>query len=55
MKWKSSTHLICVLVVVGFIACGGDSDDDADDSPTKPATSASSGEAIKIIIDFEAE
>ncbi|MCE2396184.1 hypothetical protein J4G02_16640 [Candidatus Poribacteria bacterium] len=55
MKWKSSTYVICLLVVAGFIACGGDSDDDADKQPTKPATSTSGGEAIKIIVDFEAE
>ena len=55
MKWRSITHLICVLCVLVFIACGGDSEEDVDKEPTKPATSAGGGEAIQIVIDFEAE
>ena len=55
MKWTFRTYLICVLFVVGFIACGGDSDDDADEQPTKPATSTGGGEAIQLTVDFAAE
>lgn len=55
MKRKFEYYLICALFVVGFIACGGDSDDDADEQPTKPAASGGGGEAIQIIIDFAAE
>ena len=55
MKWKFRTYLICVLLVLGFIACGGDSDGDADEQPAKPATSSGGGEAIQIIVDFAAE
>ena len=55
MKWQLRTYLICVLSVVGFIACGGDSDDDADKQPTKPATSTGGGEAIQITVDYAAE
>ena len=55
MKWKFRTYLICVLFVVGFIACGGDSDDDADEQPTKSATSTGGGEAIQLTVDFAAE
>ena len=55
MKGQFRTYLICVLFVVGFIACGGDSDDDADEQPTKPATSTGGGEAIQLTVDFAAE
>ena len=55
MKWTFRTYLICVLFVVGFIACGGNSDDDADEQPTKPATSTGGGEAIQLTVDFAAE
>ena len=55
MKQKFGTYLICVLFVVGFIACGEDSDDDTDKQPTKPATSAGGGEAIQITVDFAVE
>ena len=55
MKRKFGHYLICALFVVGFIACGEDSDDDADEQPAKPAASGGGGEAIQIIIDFAAE
>ena len=55
MKQKFGTYLICVLFVVGFIACGGDSEDDASEQPTKPATSGGGGEAIQITVDFPVE
>lgn len=55
MKWQLRTYLICVICVVGFIACGGDSDDDADKQPTKPVTSTGGGEAIQITVDYAAE
>ena len=55
MEWTFRTYLICVLFVVGFIACGGNSDDDADEQPTKPATSTGGGEAIQLTVDFAAE
>ena len=40
---------------MGFIACGGDSDDDADKQPAKPSTSAGGGEVLQITVDFAAE
>lgn len=55
MKRKFGSYLICVLFVVGFIACGGDSDDDANKQPTKPATSGGSGEVLQIEVDYAAE
>ena len=55
MKWKFKTYLICVLFVVGFIACGGDSEDEADKQPAKPAASTGGGEAIQITVDYPAE
>ena len=55
MKWKFKTYLLCVVFVAGFIACGGDSEDDADEQPTKPATSAGGGEVLQITVDFAAE
>lgn len=54
MKLKSITGLICVLFVVGFIACGGDSEEDADKEPTKPSPSGG-GEVLQITVDYEAE
>ncbi|RKU13471.1 hypothetical protein C6502_03665 [Candidatus Poribacteria bacterium] len=47
MKWKFRTYLICVLFVVGFTACGGDSEDEADKQPEKPTTSGG-GDVIKL-------
>ena len=55
MKWQFSTYLICALFIVGFIACGGDSDDEADKQPAKPAASTGGGEAIQITVDYPAE
>ena len=57
MKRQFTTYLICTLFLVGFIACGGDSDDDAPQQPTQPSTqpSTSSGDVIQIEIDYEAE
>ena len=55
MKWKFRTYLICALFILGFIACGGDSEDDAAEQPPKPATSSGGGEAIQITVDFAAE
>ena len=47
MKWKCITYLICVLFVVGFTACGEDTDDEADTQPAKPTTS-SGGDVVKL-------
>ena len=59
MKQKFRVYLICVLFVVGFIACGGDSDDDKDQQPTQPSTepstSSGGGQVIQLEVDFEAE
>ena len=59
MKWKFRTYLTCVLFIVGFIACGEDSNDTADQQPTQPSTQPSTsgggGEAIQITVDFAAE
>ncbi|MCG8626476.1 MAG: hypothetical protein MJE68_31315 [Proteobacteria bacterium] len=56
MERKFRTCLICVLFVVGFIACGGNSDDDADQQPTQPSTSTSGGgEVLQITVDYPAE
>ena len=55
MKRSFSTYLICALFIVGFIACGGDSDDDEAKQPTKSATSAGGGEVIQITVDYAAE
>jgi hypothetical protein len=55
MKRQFTTYLICVLFVVGFIACGGDSDDDTVQQPTQPSTSSGGGEVIQLEVDFEAE
>ena len=55
MQRKFRTYLICALFIVGFIGCGGDSDDEVDKQPTKPATSTGGDEAIQLTVDFPAE
>ena len=55
MKLRFTSYLICLLFVVSFITCGGDSEDDASNQPTKPATSAGGGEALQITVDYAAE
>ena len=55
MRQKFGVYLIYVLFVLGFVACGGDSEDDAEEQPTKPATSAGGGEAIQLTVDFPVE
>ena len=54
MKLKSITGLICVLFVVGLIACGEDSEDDTDKQATKPSSSGG-GEVLQITVDYAAE
>ena len=52
------SYLTCTLFIVGFIACGGDSDDDADRQPTQPSTQPSTsggGEVLEITVDYPAE
>ena len=59
MKQKFGVYLICVLFVLGFIACGGDSDDEANKQPAKPSTSdaptSDGAEVIQITVDYPAE
>ena len=55
MKRNFRSYLICALFVVGFIACGADSDDDADKQPTKPSTSGGGGEVLQIEVDYPVE
>ena len=55
MKQNFGVYSIYALFVLVFIACGGDSEDDADKEPPKPATSAGGGEAIQITVDFAVE
>jgi hypothetical protein len=55
MKRQFTTYLICVLFVLSFIACGGDSDDDTAQQPTQPSPSSGGGEVIQLEVDFEAE
>ena len=55
MKRNFRTYLTCALFLVGFVACGEDSADDADKQPTKPPTSTGSGGAIEITVDYAAE
>ncbi len=55
MKLRFTSYLICLLFAVSFITCGGDSEDDAGNQPTKPATSAGGGEALQITVDYAAE
>ena len=55
MKLRFTSYLICLLFVVSFITCGGDSEEDADKQPTTPATSAGGGEALQITVDYAAE
>lgn len=54
MKRGFSTYLTCALIIVGFMACGGDSDDDVDKLPTQPSTSGG-GDALQIDVDYPAE
>ena len=59
MKQKLGIYLICVLFVWGFIACGGESNDEADKQPAKPSTSdtptSDGAEVIQITVDYPAE
>ena len=55
MKLRFASYLICAVFVLGFVACGGDSEDDAETQPTKPATPAGSGEVLQITVDYPAE
>ena len=55
MKLRFTSYLICLLFVVSFITCGGDSEDDAGNQPTTPAPSAGGGEALQITVDYAAE
>ena len=55
MKLRFASYLICAVFVVGFVACGGDSEDDEEKQPTKPATSAGGGEVLQITVDYPAE
>lgn len=55
MKRQFGYYLICVLFVLGFIACGGDSEDEADKQPAKPSTSGGGGEVLQLTVDFVAE
>ena len=55
MKLRFAIYLICLLFVVGFIACGGDSEDDVEKQPAKPTTSDGGGEVLQITVDYEAE
>ncbi len=55
MKLRLTIYLVCLLFVVGFIACGGDSEDDTEKQPTKPAASAGGGEVLQITVDYAAE
>ena len=56
MERQFGYYLICVLFVLGFIACGGDSDDEADEQPAKPSTSGGGGgEVLQITVDYPVE
>jgi len=58
MKRNFRTCLTYALLIVGFIACGGDSEEDADKQPTQASTQPSTsggGEAIQITVDYPAE
>ena len=58
MKRGFSIYLTCALFIVGFIACGGDSDDDVDKQPTQPSTQPSTsggGDVLQIDVDYPAE
>ena len=55
MKLRFASYLICAVFVVGFVACGGDSEDDEEKQPTKPATPAGGGEVLQITVDYPAE
>ena len=55
MKQNFGVYSIYALFVLVFIACGGDSEDDADKESPKPVTSAGGGEAIQLTVDFALE
>ena len=58
MKRNFSVYLTCALFIVGFVACGGDFADEADNQPTQPATQPSTSggsEAIQITVDYPVE
>ena len=60
MRRKLGVYLICVLFVMGFIACGGDSDDDTDKQPTQPSTQPPTSDGggdtvLQIEVDYAAE
>ena len=58
MKRHFRTYLTCALLIVGFIACGGDSEDDADKQPTQPSAQPSTsggGDVLQIDVDYPAE
>ena len=58
MKRGFNIYLTCALFIVGFIACGGDSDDDVDKQPTQPSTQPSTsggGDVLQIDVDYPAE
>ena len=58
MKRNFRTCLTYALLIVGFIACGGDSEEDADKQPTQASTQPSTsggGEVLEITVDYPAE
>ena len=58
MKRSFSIYLTCALFIVGFIACGGDSEDAVDKQPTQPSTQSTTsgaGDVLQIDVDYPAE